>query len=78
MTDAERIAQLEAELHRLKGMVAHEFNNSLCVIIAGVEELRLPRYDQDRDDVLNDMKHAADHMRLQVIALSGYGGTNGR
>jgi len=56
--DLQAARRLES-IGRLAGGVAHEFNNALSVVIAGIESLRDPRLLAEQPQVLADMEASA-------------------
>ena len=68
-----RQAQKIEALGQLTGGVAHDFNNLLMVIIAGLEMLQRRSAPEDRQRIMDGMRHAAMRgatLTRQLLAFS--------
>jgi two-component system, cell cycle sensor histidine kinase and response regulator CckA len=79
LTRAAQAQRLES-LGRLAGGVAHDFNNAIAIIALGVDELREPISDADREQVLADMTRAtrgANATTKQLLSFARQGSAPG-
>lgn len=78
MADAAAASQRLESLGRLAGGMAHDFNNALSVILAGIEDLQTDPIDRDQilADIATSARSAADTSR-RLLTFASTQPTNG-